>query len=72
MTTVHIHAPEGHYVGQIRRDWERKWRTVTKDLLDLKTAMAIAVLRMDKDDKRARVLFVADWYEPVVVMECKR
>jgi hypothetical protein len=73
-TLVHIHAPKGHYIGQVKRLWAKRWRTVTLNLLDAKTAMAIAVLRMDKEDSRARVLFVDTdgWYEPHVVMECKR
>jgi hypothetical protein len=71
---VHIHAPKGHYIGQVKRLWAKRWRTVTKDLLDAKTAMAIAVLRMDKDDHRARVLFIDDegWYEPHVVIEATK
>lgn len=71
---IHIHAPKGHYIGQVKRLYGKTWRKVTLDLLDAKTAMAIAVLRMDKEDSRARVLFVdtEGWYEPHVVMECKR
>lgn len=73
-TPVHIHAPKGHYIGQVKKLWAKRWRTVTLDLLDAKTAMAIAVLRMEKEDSRARVLFIDDegWYEPHVVMECNK
>jgi hypothetical protein len=34
--------------------------------------MSHAVLAMTPEHKRARVLFIADWYEPTIVMECKR
>lgn len=74
MTYVHINQPSGHYIGQVKALWAKRWRTVTKDLKDSKTAMAIAVLRMDENDARARVLFIDDggWYEPTIVMEAKR
>ena len=29
MTHVHIHAPKGHYIGQVRLYGHRKWETVT-------------------------------------------
>ncbi len=71
---THIHAPKGHYIGQVKRLWGKRWRNVTLDLLDSKTAMAIAVLRMNKDDNRARVIFVTEdgYYAPNVVMEATR
>ena len=71
-TLVHIHAPKGHYIGQVRLYGHRKWETVTEKLSDAEVAMSLAVLAMKQSHKRARVLFIADWYEPNVVMECKR
>ena len=74
MTQVHIHAPKGYYLGQIRKPWGRQWETVSKDLTDGRTAMAVAVLRMTKEHHKARVIFVTidGYYDPHVVMEAKR
>ena len=71
-TLVHIHAPKGHYIGQIRLYGHRKWETVTEKLSDAEVAMSLAVLAMKQSHKRSRVLFIAEWYEPKIVMECKR
>lgn len=72
MTRVHIHAPKGHYIGQLRLYGHRKWQTVTERWSNAEMAMSEAVLQMTQRHKRARVLFIADWYEPVIVMECNR
>lgn len=69
---IHIHAPKGHYIGQVRLYGHRKWQTVTGHCTRAELAMADAVMHMSERHKRARVLFIADWYEPNVVMECKR
>ena len=71
-TLVHIHAPNGHYIGQVRLYGHRKWETVTEKLSDAEVAMSLAVLAMKQSHKRSRVLFIVDWYEPTIVMECKR
>lgn len=74
MRILHIHAPSGYYLGQVKRLWEKRWRTVTLELTEAKTAMAIAVLRMEKEDSRARVIFCTHdgYYDPNVVMELKK
>lgn len=72
MTKVHIHAPKGHYIGQVRLAGHQKWETVTVPCKSDTQAMSTAVFYMTKRHKRARVIFVAEWYDPVVVMECKR
>lgn len=72
MTRIHIHAPKGHYIGQVRLYGHRKWQTVTGRCTRAELAMADAVQQMSERHKRARVLFIADWYEPVVVMEANR
>lgn len=71
---IHIHAPKGHYIGQIRWYGHRKWETVTDKRDTAENAMAQAVLSMTDQHKRARVLFVDEsgWYEPNVVMEATR
>lgn len=69
---IHIHAPKGYYLGQIRLLGHQKWETVTGKRDTPENAMAQAVLSMTENHKRARVLFIADWYEPNIVMECKR
>jgi hypothetical protein len=71
-TLVHIHAPKGHYIGQIRLYGHRKWKTVTVPCTRAELAMATAVQFMSEHHKRARVLLIAEWYDPIVVMECKR
>jgi hypothetical protein len=72
MSNVHIHAPEGYYLGQIKRKWGNRWMTVTQNLTDPKTAMAIAVLRMEPEKHIfARVIFCAEWYDPNVVMTAR-
>lgn len=72
MTYVHIHAPKGHYIGQVRLYGHRKWQTVTGRCTRDVLAMSDAIKHMTQQHKRARVLFIADWYEPVVVMEAAR
>ena len=69
---IHIHAPKGHYIGQVRLYGHRKWQTVTRRCTRAELAMADAVKHMSERHQRARVLFIAEWYEPNVVMECKR
>ena len=71
-TLVHIHAPKGHYIGQIRLYGHRKWQTVTGRCTRAELAMADAVRQMTDRHKRARVLLIAEWYEPVIVMEAHR
>lgn len=73
MTLVHIHAPRGHYIGQVRRMGHRRWETVTGRCRSGESALSRAALRM-KDRHRARVLFICDsgWYEPTWIMEATR
>ena len=73
MTGIHIHAPLGDYIGQVRGRGQRKWATVTGDCITAELAMSDAVLKM-KDMNRARVLYTTrcGYYPPAVVMECKR
>ena len=68
----HIYAPKGYYIGQIRLYGHRRWQTVTGKCTRETTAMVGAVRAMTTAYKRARVLFCADWHEPVVVMACAR
>jgi len=71
MTRVHIHAPKGKYYGQIRLRGHRLWVNISKSS-NAKAAMIGAINAMSENHKRARVLFMADWYDPVVVMELSR
>jgi hypothetical protein len=68
MNKIHIHAPKGTYYGQIRLRGHRLWDEVYQ-AGDAKAAMIGAISGMGPNHKRARVLFVADWYEPIIVME---
>jgi len=72
MTSLHIHAPKGEYVGQLRGYGCRKWRSVITTKNSAKHALAGAVRKMQKNDKRARVIFCAEYYDPVVVMEASK
>jgi hypothetical protein len=69
MTRVHIHAPSGYYVGQTRRYGHRRWKQQGEDAPNAKQAMRQALDAMTENDKRCRVLFCAEWYDPIVVME---
>lgn len=69
--SLHIHAPKGTYHPQTRGRGCRKWDPVnTLAYTDKKLAARRAVEAMiERGSKRARVLFCAEWYDPVVVME---
>ncbi|POA52088.1 MULTISPECIES: hypothetical protein [unclassified Pseudomonas] len=69
MSALHVHAPKGVYVAQIRRAFERKWTTVGGEFKQKHRAQATAAANMVGDFKRARVLFCAEWYDPIIVME---
>jgi len=69
---VHIHSPKGYYLAQTRRRGARRWTTIGGNCKTEKAAMVRAVKAMTQDDKRARVLFCADWYEPTIMMELSR
>ena len=71
MSYIHIHAPRGEYIAQIRLRGHKLWETVGKSK-NAKAAMIRAVNKMGENHKRARVLFCADWYEPVIVMELSK
>ena len=70
---IHIHAPKGHYIGQVRARGAKLWTTVTSECRYANVALSNAVLKMKPGHFRARVIFVADsgYYEPEVVMELK-
>lgn len=70
--TLHIHAPEGDYVAQIKGYGCRIWETVGEPFNEPKAAMCAAVNAMTERHKRARVIFCAPWYEPHIVMEAKK
>jgi len=74
VTGVHIHAPAGYYLGQVRRRGAQRWRTVTGKCKTDTAAMARAVLAMNSDDKRARVIWCTydGWYGPSLSMQCAR
>lgn len=73
MTIVHINRPSGHFIGQIRKPYARRWQTVTGRCKSAGSAMGRAVERMHSVD-HARVLFIDDsgWYEPHHVIEASR
>ncbi|TES59163.1 hypothetical protein E2N91_11240 [Pseudomonas syringae pv. tomato] len=66
---LHIHSPKGVYIAQVRRLFERRWTQVGGDFKEKHRAQGAAAQNMVGDFKRARVLFCAEWYDPIVVME---
>ena len=70
--TLHIHQPHGWYVSQVHRRGARLWTTVSDRHRSAKSAMARAIKHMDAQHNRARVLFCAEWYDPVVVMRLSK
>lgn len=74
MTKVHIYAPASYYLAQVREIGCRNWRTREGKYKTARAAMIGAIRVMGRNDKRARVLLMAEngYLEPIVVMECKR
>ena len=72
MISLHIHTPRGIYIAQVRRRFERKWTQVGGEFKQKHRAQSTAAGNMVGDFVRARVLFCAEWYDPVVVMEASR
>ena len=66
---LHIHAPKGKYIGQVRR-----WVTVYKSSTSPSTCLSRAALFLGSEYLFARVLFVTDcgYYDPIVVMEGRK
>jgi hypothetical protein len=73
MTDVHIYAPPGHYIGQVRAEGCRTWETVTMDYATLEDAL-IKASKFFTEKKRIRVLFIDDsgYHEPTLMFEGKR
>lgn len=74
MELTNMNARRGHYIGQVRRAFSRKWRTVTDECNSDACAMAMAVYAMGPDDTRARVIWVSDTglYCDSIAMEARR
>lgn len=68
--SLHIHAPRGHFIGQVRPKGFRHWETVTGRRNDRGTCLRLAVTKMPFRGS-IRVLFVDEsgYYEPSVVFE---
>lgn len=70
--TVHINAPRGTYIAQIREVGCRRWTTVPGSSKTAERAMVKAIQAMTSRSWRARVLFTVEWYEPLIVMQANR
>ncbi|MGF0237582.1 hypothetical protein ACQR3P_01665 [Rhodococcus sp. IEGM1300] len=68
-SVLHIHSPRGIYVAQVRRLFERKWTQVGGEFSEKHRAQGMAAQNMVGEFKRARVLFCAECYDPIIVME---
>ncbi len=73
MSNLHIHAPKGSYIGQVRKHGCRKWQDAHGTYSRLDEAIAASAFELD-GNHRLRVIFVDDagWYEPLVVFEGAR
>lgn len=72
MNHIHIHAPKGEYIAQIRGRGCRLWDTVGEPFTTAKEAMCAAVNALEERHLRARVLFCTEWYDPIISMELKK
>lgn len=70
MSTVHIHAPHGVYIGQRCRRGARTWEDATESQDDMHTALILLAGAM-KGFHRGRVIFCTEWYAPNIVAEIK-
>lgn len=68
---LHINRPSGIYVAQVRKPYHKLWETVSEHS-DKKDAEVASITAMSEDHKKARVLFCAAWYDPILVMEASR
>ena len=74
---IHVLRTTGYYVGQVRRIGCRTWRTVTGKHTHPESAFAVAAHKMEREDKRVRVLLIptgdtGSYYGPSIMMEGKR
>jgi hypothetical protein len=72
MRILHVYAPKGEYIGQVRRRGHRLWETVGKPSKTAEAAMIKALKGMTPEHKRARVLLCTEWHDPHVLMELTR
>jgi hypothetical protein len=75
--SIHILRTPGYHVGYVRGIGCRNWRRVTGKHKRAESALAAAVRKMERDDKRACVMFVPTgetgmYYEPHMEMEANR
>lgn len=68
---LHIHAPDGYYIGQVRKRGSQNWEGVTGRCKSAESALAKALLAMHPSDSRARALFVdrEGWFMSRPVLE---
>lgn len=73
--SVHIYSPRGHYLAQVKPHGCRKWRTIKGVRGDRKfrsvSKAVIAAAKSMKKGLRARVIFCADWHDPLVAWEAR-
>lgn len=74
MSAIHIHAPNGYFLGQVRAGGAHKWRTVTQKCKTWNSALSRAVMKMEDHHKRARVIYVVEsgYYDPTVIAEASK
>ena len=75
-TSVHIYSPRGYYLAQAKPHGCRKWRTIKgarggdRKFRRVSKAVAAAAQNM-KSGLRARVIFCAEWHDPLPVWEAR-
>ena len=75
MAEVHICAPDGRYIGQVRWRGCRRWLTVTTRRRTPETALRAAATTFSRGAHRLRVLWVGTdpcYYDPRVVIDVVR
>jgi hypothetical protein len=73
MNGIHIFAPRGHYIGQVRKAGHKLWETATAEFESAEDALFVLATKM-AGMKRGSILIVDDsgYYEPNLVMEISR
>jgi hypothetical protein len=72
-TKIHILAPRGHYIAQVRRPYHRLWKTIGNKSKTAEDALRWVAKNM-AGMGRGRVLFIDEntYYEPNLVFEVRR
>ena len=68
---IHINKPSGYYLAQVRGYGKKNWRDIGCRYKSSKSCMIAAIKNMGINDKHARILFIAEYYDPILIAEIK-